>query len=90
MCLLQLIGGAITTVTFTLMMQCSQGAPDHIQATHYTALSTLEVMGKLSFMSFIGLATDMLGYFVVFCNFIGISLLVFPLLEVRKSKKFKF
>ncbi|XP_072017673.1 major facilitator superfamily domain-containing protein 3-like [Amphiura filiformis] len=88
MCLLQLIGGAITTATFTLMMQCSQSAPDHIQATHYTALATLEVMGKLSLMAVIGFVTDAVGYFVVFCLFIGLSLLVFPLLKIRKQPQY--
>ncbi|XP_022100516.1 major facilitator superfamily domain-containing protein 3-like isoform X2 [Acanthaster planci] len=73
MWLLQLIGGAITIATFTLMMQCSQNAPLCIQATHYTALATLEVMGKLTFMSVAGWLVDMLGYTSMFCLFITLS-----------------
>ena len=85
LCLLQLIGGAVTTSTFTLMMQCSQGAKSHTQATHYTALATLEVMGKLSFMAVIGALTDYVGYGVVFGLFIGLSLVPFPLLRCRRA-----
>ncbi|XP_033127448.1 major facilitator superfamily domain-containing protein 3-like [Anneissia japonica] len=75
MCSLQLIGGAITTTMFTLMMQCSQKAPVEVQGTHYTLLATLEVMGKLLFVAGVGWLSDSLGYSFMFCMFIIISVL---------------
>ncbi|XP_033647046.1 major facilitator superfamily domain-containing protein 3-like [Asterias rubens] len=81
MCLLQLIGGAITICTFTLMMQCSQQAPHRIQATHYTALATIEVMGKLVFMSVAGWLVDWLGYGKMFCLFLSLSVGVLAMLR---------
>ncbi|CAH8852713.1 unnamed protein product [Trichobilharzia szidati] len=45
--------GAITTIMFTLMMYCtrSETSTEH-QATHYTILSTAELLGKLLFKNF--------------------------------------
>jgi hypothetical protein len=76
-----LISGTVTTSTFTLMMQCSQRAPSTIQATHYTFLATLEVMGKLTFSVLIGPLTDILGYQFMFMFFIILTLLVLLLFQ---------
>ncbi|XP_078677290.1 major facilitator superfamily domain-containing protein 3-like [Branchiostoma floridae x Branchiostoma belcheri] len=82
MCLLQLVGGAITTATFTTMMHCSQRAPPNIQGSHYTSLATFEVMGKLLFMTVAGSLTDFFGYFNMYVFFVFLSVGVMPLLEV--------
>ncbi|KAI8511164.1 Major facilitator super domain-containing protein 3 [Branchiostoma belcheri] len=82
MCLLQLVGGAITTATFTTMMHCSQRAPPSIQGSHYTSLATFEVMGKLLFMTVAGSLTDFFGYFNMYVFFVFLSVGVMPLLEV--------
>ncbi|XP_077988924.1 major facilitator superfamily domain-containing protein 3-like [Glandiceps talaboti] len=87
MCLLQFIGGLITTATFTMMMQCSQNAPQDMQATHWTTLATLEVMGKLLFMSAAGFLTDWLGYPVVFVFLLLLSVIVIPLFGVKVTSK---
>lgn len=57
-----MVSGILTTVTFTLMMQCSQGQPLHLQSTNYTVLTTCEVLGKLLFMAITGFITDHYGY----------------------------
>ena len=82
MCILLLISGMITTVTFTLMMQCSQLAPANIQATHYTTLATLEVFGKLMFMSVVGWLVDNFGYGPLYFVFIILSVALLPWLNV--------
>jgi hypothetical protein len=64
-----------------VMMQCSQRAPSTIQATHYTFLATLEVMGKLTFSVLIGPLTDILGYQFMFMFFIILTLLVLLLFQ---------
>ncbi|CAH1266309.1 MFSD3 [Branchiostoma lanceolatum] len=81
MCLLQLVGGVITTATFTTMMHCSQQAPPTIQGSHYTSLATFEVMGKLLFMTVAGSLTDFFGYFNMYVFFAFLSVGVMPLLE---------
>ncbi|XP_002739312.1 major facilitator superfamily domain-containing protein 3-like [Saccoglossus kowalevskii] len=86
MCLLQFIGGVITTATFTLMMRCSQDAPKNIQATHWTACATMEVLGKLSFMSFAGILTDYFEYSVMFTVFSALSVAVIPHVHNTNSK----
>lgn len=77
-----LISGTVTTATFTLMMQCSKLASNHIQATHYTTLATLEVLGKLTFSVMIGPLTDFVGYKHVFIIFFVLSLTVIPLFNM--------
>ena len=77
-----LISGTVTTATFTLMMQCSQKAPSTVQATHYTVLATLEVMGKLTFSVLIGPLTDILGYNFVFVVFVLLTASVLLLFQV--------
>ena len=64
--LLTLLSGAITTMTFTLMMQCSRAAPPGVQTTHYTLLATMEVIGKLVFSAICGWLVELVGYRVVF------------------------
>ena len=66
----------MTTATFTVMMQCSKKATCNLQATHYTTLATLEVLGKLLFMSVNGWMVDMLGYRTAFLLFVILSGLV--------------
>ena len=73
--------GIITTTTFTLMMYCSQRVPQSIQASHYTTLATVEVLGKLTFSIFIGSLTDIIGYTLVFSLFCILGLCVIPILH---------
>lgn len=44
------------------MMHLSQLAPPTLQSTHYTALASSEVLGKLIFTSIVGYITDSIGY----------------------------
>ncbi|XP_035676300.1 major facilitator superfamily domain-containing protein 3-like [Branchiostoma floridae] len=81
MCLLQLVGGVITTATFTTMMHCSRQAPSSILGSHYTSLATFEVMGKLLFMTVAGSLTDFFGYFNMYVFFAFLSVGVMPLLK---------
>ncbi|OWF43148.1 major facilitator superfamily domain-containing protein 3-like [Mizuhopecten yessoensis] len=76
-----LISGIVTTATFTMMMQCSQLAPSRIQATHYTVLATLEVLGKLTFSIVTGPITDLVGYRYVYLLFIALTALLLPLFK---------
>lgn len=86
-----LISGTVTTALFTLMMQCSQRAPPTVQATHYTVLATLEVMGKLTFSVLLGPFTEVLGYQFIFVVFIVLTISVlflfrdFPNVGVNES-----
>ncbi|KAJ6661520.1 hypothetical protein lerEdw1_014430 [Lerista edwardsae] len=72
-CLQHLIAGLITTVTFSIMMQCTQKAEQSIQATHYSFLATLEVLGKMIFSAMVGSLVDWLGFFHAFCIFLAFS-----------------
>jgi hypothetical protein len=63
------------------MMQCSQHAPVQIQATHYTTLASLEVFGKLTFASLLGLLIDLFGYRNIYIFFILMSLVINPYLK---------
>lgn len=85
MMLLLLLSGMVTTTTFTFMMQCSRLAPPSMQATHYTMLATLEVFGKLIFMTLAGWLVDRLGYPVMFLAFCGLTFL--PFLWFRQCPK---
>ncbi|KAJ8285170.1 hypothetical protein GJAV_G00023100 [Gymnothorax javanicus] len=67
------LGGLITTLTFTTMMHCSQRAEERIQATHYSFLATLEVLGKLSFSALAGGLVDWLGFQTSFLFFLLLS-----------------
>jgi MFS family permease len=58
-CVEHLLGGAITTVMFALMMRHTRR---EIGATHYTLLASLEVWGKLPFGALSGVIAQRLGY----------------------------
>lgn len=63
LCCVQLfLSGVSSILTFSWMMHLSQNAPSDVQLTHYTMLSTTEVLGKLLFASFLGKLADVLGY----------------------------
>ncbi|KAJ8304853.1 hypothetical protein KUTeg_018436 [Tegillarca granosa] len=81
MCSMLILSGVVTTATFTMMMQCSQMAQQTIQATHYTTIATLEVLGKLTFSVLTGSLTDILGYYYVFIVFVILTLFVLPVLD---------
>jgi hypothetical protein len=85
MCLMLLISGVVTTATFTLMMQCSKKAPSGVQASHYTTLATLEVVGKLLFSVLLGSVTDRIGYEYVFILFLVLSTVI--ILFIQKCPK---
>ncbi|XP_017367205.1 major facilitator superfamily domain-containing protein 3 isoform X1 [Cebus imitator] len=61
LCLQHFLGGLVTTATFTGMMRCSQLAPRALQATHYSLLATLELLGKLLLGALAGALADGLG-----------------------------
>ncbi|XP_077456956.1 major facilitator superfamily domain-containing protein 3 [Stigmatopora argus] len=67
------LGGLITTLTFTTMMHCTQRAEESIQATHYSFLATLEVLGKLTFSALAGAVVDWFGFQVAFLFFLTLS-----------------
>ncbi|XP_060700981.1 major facilitator superfamily domain-containing protein 3 isoform X1 [Hemiscyllium ocellatum] len=69
------LGGLITTLTFSIMMLCTQKAEERIQATHYTFLASFEVLGKLTFSAVAGLLVDKLGFPFSFCIFVLLSCL---------------
>ena len=83
MCAALVLSGLVTTATFTLMMHCSRAAPPGMRATHYTALSTAEVLGKLSFMSLAGWLTDAVGYGPVYVGFVALALAAVPCAQRR-------
>uniref|UniRef100_A0A8C8SQ42 Major facilitator superfamily domain-containing protein 3 n=1 Tax=Pelusios castaneus TaxID=367368 RepID=A0A8C8SQ42_9SAUR len=72
-CVQHFIGGLITTLAFSIMMQCTQRADGSRQATHYSFLATLEVLGKLAFSTFVGSVVDWLGFTASFCCFLFLS-----------------
>lgn len=69
------LSGLLTTITFTLMMEVSLGAPLQIQASHYSLLATFEVLGKLIFQPIISIFTDFFGYSLAFVLFVILYLL---------------
>lgn len=80
LCLQQFLGGLVTTATFTVMMHCSQVAPRTLQATHYSLLATLELLGKLLPGTLAGMLADGLGPHLCFTLFLALSAL--PLLDL--------
>ncbi|XP_008832612.1 major facilitator superfamily domain-containing protein 3 isoform X1 [Nannospalax galili] len=80
LCLQQFLGGLVTTGTFTVMMHCSQLAPRTLQATHYSLLATLELLGKLLPGTLAGVLADGLGPHLCYALFLALSAL--PLLEL--------
>lgn len=81
LCLQQFLGGVVTTATFTVMMHCSQLAPRALQATHYSFLATLELLGKLLPGTLAGVLADGLGPHLCFAAFLVLSAL--PVLDLR-------
>lgn len=79
--LLLLLSGAITSTTFTVMMRCSRLASPWLQGTHYAVLSTVETLGKVIFVSFVGIVVDHLGYQA---TFLGLLLLSFASVQVLR------
>ncbi|XP_057592836.1 major facilitator superfamily domain-containing protein 3 isoform X1 [Hippopotamus amphibius kiboko] len=73
LCLQHFLGGLVTTSTFTLMMRCSQLAPSALQATHYSLLATLELLGKLLVGTLAGALVDNLGPRLCFFLFLALS-----------------
>ncbi|KAM5211097.1 major facilitator superfamily domain-containing protein 3 isoform 2-T2 [Hipposideros larvatus] len=73
LCLQHFLGGLVTTATFTLMMRCSQLAPSALQATHYSLLATLELLGKLMLGTLAGALADSLGLPLCFSFFLALS-----------------
>ncbi|XP_014305072.1 major facilitator superfamily domain-containing protein 3 [Myotis lucifugus] len=73
LCLQHFLGGLVTTATFTLMMCCSQLAPSALQATHYSLLATLELLGKLLLGTLAGALADSLGLHLCFSLFLALS-----------------
>ncbi|XP_070604511.1 major facilitator superfamily domain-containing protein 3 [Erythrolamprus reginae] len=74
MCIQHFIGGLITTLVFSKMMLCTQKAPEKIQATHYSLLAAIEVLGKVAFSTISGSLVDWLGFPNTFGVFIALSL----------------
>jgi len=89
-CSLQLIGGIITTATFTVMMLSSQNSFQGTKASHCAILATAEVLGKLSMISLSGILVDIIGYQCFFGLCLGLALLAIPVVKggsVSPSKK---
>uniref|UniRef100_A0A8I3WF20 Major facilitator superfamily domain containing 3 n=1 Tax=Callithrix jacchus TaxID=9483 RepID=A0A8I3WF20_CALJA len=80
LCLQHFLGGLVTTATFTGMMRCSQLAPRALQATHYSLLATLELLGKLLLGALAGALVDGLGPHSCFSLLLILSAL--PLLNL--------
>jgi PAT family beta-lactamase induction signal transducer AmpG len=85
-CVEHLVGGAITTVMFALMMRHTDR---EIGGTHYTLLASLEVWGKLPLAALSGLLAARLGYAGLFAlgtglcvAFVGLVALLKPRLSV--------
>jgi len=73
------VAGLLTTACFTTMMQLSRCAGDHLQASHYSLLSTMEVAGKLAFASVSGIIIDTFGLQVVLLLLVLLAFLTPPL-----------
>ncbi|VDM21578.1 unnamed protein product [Hydatigera taeniaeformis] len=83
-----LVSGAITTNVFTLMMECTRSeVAEAARATHYTILSTAEVLGKLLFSSLGAAAlTDILGYPLAYLLFLALNILPPSLLRLSRQR----
>lgn len=73
LCLQHFLGGLVTTVVFTLMMHCSQKAPKALQATHYSLLATMELLGKLLLAALAGALADRMGLQLCFSSFVALT-----------------
>ncbi|XP_042242799.1 major facilitator superfamily domain-containing protein 3-like isoform X2 [Homarus americanus] len=81
MCLLSYSSGVVSTASFTLMMQISRQCSKETQASHYNALASIEIAGKLSFAAFAGCIIDFVGMSWAFTLFT--ILCTFPLLVLK-------
>ncbi|GAA50276.1 MFS transporter PAT family beta-lactamase induction signal transducer ampG [Clonorchis sinensis] len=80
------VSGAITTVMFTIMMQCTRAeSPVQTQATHYTVLSTAELLGKLIFGVIAAPFTDYLGYGTANLTFVMLSVVPVYFIRARRD-----
>ncbi|KAA3670032.1 uncharacterized protein DEA37_0012764 [Paragonimus westermani] len=80
------VSGAITTVMFTLMMQCTRSeSSSQTHATHYTILSTAELLGKLIFGIIASPFTDLVGYTMANLAFLLVSLLPIWFVQTRRQ-----
>lgn len=70
-CVEHLLGGAITTVLFALMMRHTDR---EIGATHFSLLAGVEVWGKLPLGALSGVLAARLGYEAVFAAATGLSI----------------
>lgn len=75
-CAEHLFGGALTTATFAYMMSRVDRT---VGGTHFTALATVEVLGKAPAGLLSGALAEALGYPALFGLGAALSLLVFPL-----------
>ncbi|KAH9285381.1 Major facilitator superfamily domain-containing protein 3 [Echinococcus granulosus] len=82
------VSGAITTIVFTLMMECTRSeVVEGARATHYTILSTAEVLGKLLFAALGAAAlTDILGYPLAYLLFLALNILPPSLLVLGRRR----
>ncbi|XP_012503586.1 PREDICTED: major facilitator superfamily domain-containing protein 3 [Propithecus coquereli] len=85
LCLQHFLGGLVTTATFTVMMRCSQLAPSALQATHYSLLATLELLGKLLLGALAGALADSLGLRPCFSLLLALSALPLLCLSLAPS-----
>nr|XP_033791088.1 major facilitator superfamily domain-containing protein 3 isoform X2 [Geotrypetes seraphini] len=81
------IGGLLTTLTFSLMMSCTQRAEERIQATHYSFLATMEVLGKLCFSTLVGGLIDWTSF--IFCYLLFILLSFIPIIQTMYAPQFQ-
>ncbi|XP_020850826.1 LOW QUALITY PROTEIN: major facilitator superfamily domain-containing protein 3-like [Phascolarctos cinereus] len=79
------LSGTVTTLTFALMMHCSQRAHGSIQSTHYSFLATLELLGKLLLTTGAGALADGLGLGLCFTLFLALSLAALLYLDLAPS-----
>jgi PAT family beta-lactamase induction signal transducer AmpG len=82
-CVEHLVGGAITTVMFALMMRHTDR---EIGGTHYTLLASLEVWGKLPLAALSGLLAAGLGYPGLFALGTGLCVAFVGLVAVVRPR----
>ncbi|VDN11040.1 unnamed protein product [Dibothriocephalus latus] len=81
-----LVSGTITTTVFTLMMECTRKeVPPNVHATHYTILSTAEILGKLLFATVAMYLADVIGYAAAYVIFFLLSVLPLLIIFTRKN-----
>ncbi|XP_076813343.1 major facilitator superfamily domain-containing protein 3-like [Clavelina lepadiformis] len=85
-CLLPLLGGIVSTLTFTLMMTVSCQVNDRLKAIHYAIISAIEVTGKLIFSSYSGYLNDNFGNTQLYLFFILLTIVaVIPLYQMYRQ-----